>query len=119
MSIFLIAYRNRTRTFQVSVKNAAGSEVDFDNDVMRIKIGRDDQTPILDLDSVSGSTNGSTVSGANPTTVRLDKADLDIFPQILNFEVGVVDDVDNNTFKHAEKGVIAILPTQRGDVGAT
>ena len=119
MSIFITAYRKRTCTFQVTANDADGTATTFLNDVMRIKIGRDGSAPLLDLDSVVASANGSTVSAANPTTVRLDQDDLDITPGILEFEVGIVDDQDSDAFKHVEKGSIALHPTQTGDIATT
>ena len=117
MSILITAYRKRTCSFTVTVNDANGDVVVFSGDVMRIKIGRKGSTPILDLDSVAASANGSTVSAANPTTVRLDQDDLDITPGILDFEGGIVDDQDSDAFKHAEDGVIAIHETMTGDIG--
>ena len=119
MSILVTAYRKRTCSFTVTVSDAVGGAVVFSDDVMRIKIGRSGETPLLDLDNVVASANGSTVSAANPTTVRLDQDDLDITPGILDFEVGLVDDQDSNAFKHSEKGVIAVHNTMTGDIGTT
>lgn len=120
MALFLTAHKRRTFSFQVTVLDSAGvASVFASGDVMRVKIGRNLAVPVLDLDSAAASANGSTVSAANPTTIRLDQDDIDITPGILDIEVGIVDDSDSDALKHAEKGVFNLVGTQAGDIALT
>lgn len=118
--MFLTAYRKRTCTVTVTVTQSDGSAVTFaSGDVMRVKIGRAGHAPILDLDSANATSNGSSVSAANPTTLRLDQDDLDITPGVYDIEVAIVDDSDSDAIKHGELGVFNLLDVPLGDIGLT
>ena len=118
--MFLTSYQSRSCTFTITVNDADGVAVVFvTGDVMRVKIGRNGDTPVLDFDSVAAGAGGSTVSSANPTTLVLDQDDMDIAPGVYDIEVSIVDDSDQDRIKHAEKGVLVVHQTQAGDIGLT
>lgn len=120
MSLFITAYKRRTATFEVTILDSAGNNVIIAaTDVIRVKVGRNLEVPVLDLDSIAATTNGSTVSAANPTTIRFDQEDINFAPGVLDIEVGIVDDSDSDAFKHAEEGVFNLISTQAGDIGLT
>lgn len=121
MSISIVAYKNRTCTFTVTVRDSSNEIVTFPSgDVMRIKIGRGNATPILDLDSAQSSANGTTVEAANPSDVTLDQDDADLLqPGIYDIEAAIVDASDQSRIKQADKGLITVVRTQGGDVGTS
>lgn len=112
MSIFQVVYQRRTCRLVVTILGADGTpEVlsDKGGDVVRVKIGRAGAAPTLDLSSESPTPNGSTVTASNPATVVLDEDDMTMMPGVYDLEVGVVDDDQDDAFKHAEKGTLAVL----------
>lgn len=118
MSIFITAYRRRTTRHEITLTTASGSLVTINaDDVIRLKVGNDDATPLLDLDSAGASGNGSSLTRANPTEFRFAQGDTDaIKPGTYNVEVAVYVPTDGGALKHAEKGVLTVIDTQGGDV---
>lgn len=118
MSMFLTAYRNRTCSWTITITDAAGANVVLEvTDSLRLKIGRAGESPLLDLKSGVASTNGSTLSAANPTTFVLDQDDAQsLQPGAYDVEINVVDDSDGDRIKHATVGVLAIHPSQAGSI---
>lgn len=121
MTMLVTARRGRTSSHQFTITDAAGSNVSIAAaDVLRVKVGHDLETPLLDFDSAQPSSNGSTVSRANPCTLRLDQTDLNTLqPGTYSIEVAVVDNSDQGDIKHAERGVLTLESSQLGDVGLT
>jgi len=118
MALNLTIYRKRTCIRTITVTESDGSNTAFaSGDVFRFKIGRAGETPLLDLDSVAATANGSSCSAANPSTLYLDRRDLTMPAGIYDCEALIVDDSDRDAPKQAETGVITILPVQEGDVG--
>ncbi len=121
MALFLNAYQNRSCSMTVTITQSDGTNVTFSSgDVFRLKIGRGDgAAPLIELDSNAATTNGSTASAANPSTVVLDQDDLnlaDMPPGIYEVEANIVDDSDQDRIKHADHGVLVLHKTQAGDV---
>jgi len=110
----------RTCDRAFTITDAAGDNVVIaSGDVVRIKIGRNGETPIIDLDSNSPTVNGSSCTAANPSTVRLHQDDLnrtDFKPGIYTIEVLVIDDSDSDIAKHAGNHVLVLEDTQQGSV---
>jgi len=119
----ITAYAGRYRRFTVTITDENGATVAFQaGDVVRVKIGRPGRAPLLDLDSVAASSNGSTVSAANPATVKIRAADLVagvIKPGAYTFEVLLVDANDSEQPKAAINGTFHVLPSPGGDTGLT
>lgn len=118
--MLLTAYKKRWKCYTLTVTDADGATIPFvSGDVMRVKIGRSlSVLPILDLDSAAASSNGSSLTAANPTTMKLVANDADLFDAgTYDIEVGIVDDSDNDNFKHAITGIFQVHDTQLGDVG--
>ncbi len=93
-------------------------------DVVRFKMYRRDQaTPILDVDSVAATSGGSVivitqVASAAVVTLTMGQEDLNIDPGTYESEVSVVDSGDGYKIKLAELGVVHVLGTGGGDIGA-
>ena len=120
MTLFLQAYQRRTCQLNVTVNGADGTpEIFAAGDVFRVKIGSAGQSPVLDLDSVTPTDSGSSLTAANPSRLYLHQDDLVFPPGAYDMEVSIVDDSDGDTIKHAEKGVFVLHPTELGDVGLT
>ena len=118
--MFVTAFKKRNCYETITINDANGIAVVLAaTDQIRIKVGRAGKAPILDLDSIAASGNGSTVARANPCTVRFDQNDLNFSPGTYDIEASVVDDSDGDAIKHADKGVLVLHNTQLGDVGLT
>ena len=87
-------------------------------DVFRVKIGRDNETPLLDLDSAAASANGSSLTAANPTTLTLNEDDMTMDAGLYSLEAAIYD-LSDTAIKHADKGTLTVIETQTGDVGAS
>jgi len=92
-------------------------------DVVRFKVGRGNAAPVLDLDSVAATANGSvvTIDGTKTGyTVRFAQADLDgLEPGSYDCEVSVVDDSESapvDAIRVIERGVLHLIDTQGGDI---
>jgi len=110
--------QGRDCTFTVTIYDTDGDQYTYaSGDVIRIKIGRSGQTPILDLSSKVASGNGSSVSAANPCTLVLRAADVALLPNmLLEMEVLVVDDSDQDKVLHAQDHIVNVLERQSGEV---
>lgn len=125
----LVAYKNRSNSFQGSLFEADGSTgiALAGADKVRFKLGTRGNTPTLDLLSGSTTALGSTVvidQTASPAqyTVLLSQGDLDLIePSIYDAEVIVVDDSEDAAVetKHVEHGAVHILGIMGGDIGLT
>jgi len=92
------------------------------NDVVRVKIGRAGQVPILDLDSAAASANGSTVTKDTPSAgvnrLAVAAADMDLLSVgVYTLEVSLVDNADGGAIKHVEHQVFVVQQVMLGDVG--
>lgn len=110
-------YRRRTSAHQITITDGGGNNVVIRaGDAIRVKIGKTGRTPILDLTSDSNTPNGSSVSLANPSTLRLDQDDMTFEAGVYSIEVAVVDSNDSNVIKHAETGSFVLIDTPLGGV---
>jgi hypothetical protein len=115
-----LLYKNRKVTHTFTMLDAAGVLIVIAaGDVVRLKIGRDSGTPLLDLGSDSASASGSTVQAANPSDVAFAPGDTGLFTAgIYSVELLVVDESETgDPPKHAEKGVCTVIETMGGEVG--
>lgn len=119
MAIFSTTYRTRTANFTVTLFDADGTEsVISTGDQVRVKIGNTGGTPILDLDSIAASSNGSTVTRLNPVDLHIDQADLALFsPGIYDIEIALVDSSAGDKILNIETGTFVVLRSQGGDIG--
>lgn len=117
--MFITAYRGRTKLCDITITDEDGDNVSISgSDAIRVKIGNGKDTPLLDLDTVAATANGSSLTLANPTRLRLDQSDLSGIPAgVYDIEVSVVDNSDSQKIKHAESGTFALHDTPGGDVG--
>lgn len=117
--MLLTIYRNRSSEFSVRIRDCNGASFGVTaSDVVYMKIGRDGLAPSLDLSSAQASANGSTMTAANPTVVKLAQADAAALAAgVHDLEFGVLDASDSDRLKHAEKGVCVVHATQAGDDG--
>ena len=95
-------------------------------DIVRVKVGQAGDTPLLDIDSVGPTANGSvvTIDTLSPAsvTLRLAQGDTASLNGLYDIEVNVVDDSEtdpDNAIKAAEYGALSVLYSQAGDIGKT
>lgn len=119
----LIGNKKRKFVRDVTLKDASGATVAPGiNDVVRVKVGRTRQAPLLDLDTTAASSNGSTVAKNTPSAgvnrVSIVQADMDLLsPGIYSFEISLVDGSDGDSIKHVDNQILVVQATQLGDVG--
>lgn len=117
----ILAQKKRKLIRDIVIKDSAGDTITpGTNDVVRIKIGKVRQTPILDLDSAAASTNGSTIVKGTSNRVSIVQADMEKFSGgVYSFEVSLVDNADSQAIKHVDSQILVVQATQLGDVGLT
>lgn len=124
---FLIHIRNRrTRQYAIDLFESDGSTavVLAADDVVRIKIGANGETPTLDLSSITPTENHSKVTftaGTNDVVLTLAQDDVAALGVgAFDVEVAVVGNSETeppNAIKHAESGVLFVHPVPGGEVG--
>lgn len=112
----LVLYRRRTAETEVTVFSPDGTATLFSSgNVMRIKIGRPGETPLLDLDSIAASPAGTTVEAANPSDVRFAAADVTTLPPgTYEMEASIW---AGDHLRNATPGIVHVIDTMGGDVG--
>jgi hypothetical protein len=119
----ILGHKKRKLIRDIVIKDADGETVAPGvNDVVRVKVGRIRQTPILDLDSAAASSNGSTILKNTPSAgsnrVSIVQADMDLLsPGVYSFEVSLADNADSQAIKHVDNQILVVQGTQLGDVG--
>lgn len=119
----ILGFQGRKLIRDITIKDSASATVvPGVNDVVRIKIGRTGQTPLLDLDSAAASAGGSTVLKNTPSSgvnrVQISQTDMDaLAPGVYSFEVSLVDNADSQAIKTVDHQVLVVRSTMTGDVG--
>lgn len=119
----ILGFQGRKLIRDITIKDSASATVvPGVNDVVRIKIGRTGQTPLLDLDSAAASAGGSTVLKNTPSSgvnrVQISQTDMDaLAPGVYSFEVSLVDNADAQAIKTVDHRVLVVRSTMTGDVG--
>ena len=116
----LNATRLHTQRYSLTVKDAAGNVLPFDAvAVVRIKIGKHNDVPKIDLDSSTATANGSSITNENPLTLVLDQDDLAFAAAIYDIELLVMDDTSGAMVTHLATGIFSLEDTQLGDVAVS
>lgn len=120
MSIFIMAYQNRATTEEIDLLKANGDPITLAaNDKVRVKIGRGQQLPLLDIVSGTNLGGGTSVTKANPAVLSLYPADLaaaNIPPGVYDIEAIVIDSADSDRAKIADEGVFVLSGTMLGAI---
>jgi hypothetical protein len=121
LSIHITAFQNRDTTERITLRDADGVAITLAaGDKVRVKIGKSGKTPLLDIFGGVDMNGGTTMTNANPVTLKLYAADLlsdRIKPGVYDIEALVVDSADDERCKHAESGVFVLVGTQGGNTG--
>lgn len=115
------AYRKRDAQYEIDMQDVNSTSFQLDtSNVIRVKIGQDGFTPLLDLVSTSPSANGSSVTKnattGNPFVLRLDKDDLVFAPGNYDVEIIVMDSSAGAVLTTMKKGILVLLATQAGAI---
>lgn len=116
--LYIEADRNRfSGPFSITIGEADGDDVTVAaNDVVRFKVGRGNETPLLDVGSDAATANGSTATAGNPTVVSLVAADLSFPMGVYDCEVSIWD-TSQTVLKKAERGCFLLRESMGGNVG--
>jgi hypothetical protein len=116
---FLVSARNRRdREWDMTIYEDDGTTevVLASDDVVRLKIGTNDEEPPLDLSSLDPDEITFTV-GTGDCVVYLTAAQVAVLGAgVFDCEVNVYDESENK-FKQAEYGAFTVHPTQLGETG--
>lgn len=116
MSISITHYKSRTCAYDITVTDSDGDAVTLaGGDKVRLKLWREDDSPLLDLVSGTPSANGSSVTAANPTRFTLHQDDATWTPGIYSIEVAIIDAGDG-LIRHADSGVFVLHKSPGGAV---
>lgn len=116
--LYIEADRNRfSGPFDITIGEADGDNATVEsNDVVRFKIGRGNETPLLDFGSDAATAAGSSCTAANPTELSLGSGDLGFQAGIYDCEVSIYDS-SQTKIKKAERGVFVLRESMGGNVG--
>jgi hypothetical protein len=118
----ILAHKKRKLIRDITIKDADGATVNPGaNDTVRIKIGRVNATPLLDISSASDTANGSKVTKNSPSTgknrLEIDQRDMDTLnPGVYTLEVSLVDNADAQAIKHVDRQIIVVQAVPLGTV---
>lgn len=108
----IFAYQNRGLTRDLTINDADGAAVTFDShDKVRVRIGREGETAKFSVTSGSPTTNGSSLTAANPTRLRMDAADLSFDPGAYTMFVEYYDHSDAQEWKEVSRQVFVLEGT--------
>ena len=112
---FVTAQKRRFSQFTITITDKDDNNVTISaGDTVRVKIGRDELTPILDISSNADQVPSVThCTKTNPTTVTIIASDLDFVAGAYNIEADVWDDGDS-AIKGVDKGTFGLIETQTG-----
>jgi len=114
------AYRRRDSQYQIKLLDVEGEPITIHpTNVIRLKIGKDGAVPHLDIVSTEATANGSSVTGANPMTLKLDKDDLRMTAGVYDIEIIVLDSGSAEIVTEMKKGVFMLFETQLGDLATS
>lgn len=119
MTIFINHYADRSGEYDITISDADGTTVPlYSGDQVRLKIYRESDCKLM-LDLISGTptSNGSSLTRANPTRFKVDQDDVDWTPAIYEIEVLLVDASDADRTKHADMGVFVLHESPGGNLG--
>lgn len=126
MTFSISTRQNRTREWTVTLFESDGTTeiVLAADDVVRLKVGSNGETPLLDLSNIEASGNGSTITptvGTGRCNIKIAQADIRTLFGAYDCEILVVDDSENlpgeeKAIKHAEYGVLFVHPSQGGEI---
>jgi len=99
-----MAYRGKGFTRDIVILNAAGVAITPGApDIVRVTIGRDNQTPELTVTSAAYTANGSYIAKGATSRLRIDALDLDFAPGVYTFQVDYYDNADAQEWKMVSK----------------
>ena len=114
----IVADRLRHNQFVITIGDALGDDADVTaSDVVRFKVGRLGDTPLLEVESDAATSNGSTITAANPTTLNIEGADVSFPAGVYECEVTIWD-TSESRIKKAERGIFQLRDSMGGDIDA-
>jgi len=119
-NLCIYGVRLHTTKYEITILDGKGNVINLDSqNVIRIKIGTDNQTPELDVNSYIDTPNGSSLTTENPTTLILDQDDLTFPPAVYDMEIIVLDDIDGDPATPIAHGIFVMQDTQLGEMAIT
>ena len=113
--MFVEAYSSRTAQALITLLDGSGNEIGVHAlNRLRLKIGREGETPILDLVDGVGTPNGSYITLANPLKLFLHQDDLTFAAGIYDMQIALLDRADAQKISLIAKGYFVL----HGTIGA-
>lgn len=114
--LYLVADRNRFNQFSITLGEADGDDVTVaSNDIVRAKIGRLGDTPLLEVESDEETDNDSSITAANPTVLSIEGEDLTFVAGVYEIEISIWD-TSEQRIKKVERGVFVLRDSMGGDI---
>ncbi len=111
MSLWL-CYQGRGITKDVQINDANGDAITpGPNDLVRVMIGREGDTPLLSITSGTPTSNGSSVTAGAQNRVRLDASDLEFAAGTYTLFVDYFDNTDAQEWKNVDRQVFVLEDT--------
>ncbi len=104
------AYQDRGLTRDITIQDSAGATITpADNDLVRVIIGREGETPKLTVVSGTPTPNGSSIVPGAKNRLRLDAADLALIaPGIYTMYWDLFDHSDAEEWKNVSRQVFSL-----------
>jgi hypothetical protein len=116
----ITAFKQHHTRYALSILDANAALIPIDtSNVVRVKIGKDNQIPILDINSTAATANGSSVTNVNPLILVIDQDDVTFTPGIYDMELLVMDDATGDSITHIAHGIFVLQATQLGAIAVT
>lgn len=109
------AWRRRDSQYLLTLQDANSTNFVIDaTNVVILKIGKVNQVPHLELNSVEATPNGSALTATNPVIIRIDKDDLLFAAAVYDLEVVILDSRTGDVVTTLDTGSFVLHETQRG-----
>lgn len=117
----IVGHKSRKLTYNLIMLDAAGDTITpSGSDVVRVKIGIRGSAPLLDLDTLGATDNGSIVDKNTPISgtqqLNIESGDMDMPHGTYTLEM-LLYDADDSAIKHVDHQVFVVLNTMTGDIG--
>jgi hypothetical protein len=98
-------YRERSAIWLIKLLDVDGQDVVFEDDWrVRVKIGRNEETPILDLVDGVATVNGTHITKINPVKLFLHQDDMSFAPGIYDLQIAILDNAQAQNITYLASG---------------
>lgn len=116
MALYLTADRDRYNEWSIIIGDTAGGDaVIAANDIVYARIGRTGDELLFQVGSDADTAEGSSITSANPTTLKIAAEDIEFKAGIYDIEICIMD-TSEGKMKKAERGVFVLRDSMGSEV---